>query len=94
MPVWKPMALADRRRIAEHIGKVSPQAAVELVDLLLAKAGHLDAHPKIGRPGRIRGTGEWVAHPDYVLVYRLLAGDQVEILRVLSAWPSSKIGGG
>lgn len=90
MPIWKRHAVADRRHIAKHIAQGNPAAAVELVDALLAKAGLLDANPKLGRIGRMKGTRKAVAHPNYVLVYEVSA-DTVTVLRVLhtsQAWPA------
>ena len=91
MPIWKLAAIADRKRIAQYIARDNPVAAVELVDVLIEQAGRLDANPKMGRPGRMQGTREWVAHPHYVIVYHLIGKPaQVEILRVLHTaqqWP-------
>lgn len=63
-----------------------------LDELLEEKAGRLVDHPNLGRPGRIAGTRELVAHQNYVLVYDV-TGDMVRILRVLHAaiqWPSER----
>ncbi len=91
MAYWRPQAVADRKNIADYIARDNPIAAVELVDLLIETAGRLDANPKLGRVGRIRGTREWVAHPHYVIFYRTLgAPAHVEILRILHTsrqWP-------
>lgn len=91
MPIWKLAAIADRKRIAQYIARDNPVAAVELVDVLIEQAGRLDANPKMGRPGRMQGTRESVAHPHYVIVYHLIGKPaQVEILRVLHTaqqWP-------
>ena len=91
MPVWKPAAVEDRRAIARYIAKDSPQAAVAVVDAVMEQAVQLDANARMGRPGRVEGTREWVVHPNYVIVYRLIgAPEKVEILRVLHArqqWP-------
>ena len=65
-------------------------AAVEIVDLLINTAGALDANPKMGRTGRVKGTREVVAHPNYVLVYKV-SDNTVMVLRVLhtsQAWPA------
>ena len=93
MPIWKPLAVADRKAIAKYIARDNPLAAVELVDLLIRQASLLDANPKMGRPGRMKNTREWVVHPNYVIVYWV--GDDsmspILILRVLHAsqsWPA------
>ena len=55
----------------------------------MEKAELLDQHPMLGRLGRIKGTRELVAHPNYILIYRLV-GEVAEVLRVKHAaqqWP-------
>jgi toxin ParE1/3/4 len=44
----------------------------------------LAEHPFLFRPGRVPGTRELVAHPNYIIVYRVLV-DRVEIVSVLHA---------
>ncbi|MFY1838461.1 type II toxin-antitoxin system RelE/ParE family toxin [Achromobacter xylosoxidans] len=47
-------------------------------------------HPGPGRPGRVAGTRELVAHPNYLLIYDV-TNDLVRMLRVLPAarqWPT------
>jgi len=39
-------------------------------------------YPDYGRPGRVPGTREIVAHPNYVVIYTIEAG-QVVVLNVL-----------
>ncbi len=90
MPIWKLSAVSDRKGIAKHIAKDNPTAAVEIVDLLIKTAGALDANPKMGRIGRMKGIREAVAHPNYVLVCQV-SDNTVTILRVLhtsQAWPA------
>lgn len=92
MPSWKQEALDDRDRYLEYIAEDNPLAAIELGDLLMEKAEHLDMYPETGRKGRVKGTRELVAHPHYVLVYRIV-GEAVEVLRVLHTsmrWPAKK----
>lgn len=63
-----------------------------LDELMSAKAGRLVDHPDLGRPGRVSGTRELVAHQNYILIYDV-AGDRVRVLRVLHAsrqWPPSR----
>ena len=44
----------------------------------------LAEHPYLFRPGRVPGTRELIAHPNYLIVYRVTA-EQVEIVSVLHA---------
>lgn len=89
MPLWKPAAIADRKAIIVYIAQDNPQAAMEMGDMLIEKAALLDQHPKMGRVGRVKGTRELVAHPNYILIYHLV-GEVAEVLRVKHAaqqWP-------
>ena len=51
-------------------------------------ASRLAEHPKLGRPGRIPGTRELVAHAHYRLVYEI-NDDTVWILTIQAAFPAS-----
>ena len=45
----------------------------------------------MGKPGRVQGTRELVAHRSYILIYAVKA-DQVQVLRLLHTarqWPSA-----
>ena len=89
VPLWKPAAIADRRRIIAYIAQDKPRAAIELGDLLMEKAGLLDSYPLLGLVGRVTGTCELTVHPHYLLIYRLV-GSTVEVLRVkhtAQQWP-------
>lgn len=89
MPLWKPAAIADRKRITAYIAQDNPWAAIEMGDMLMQKAAQLDQDPALGRIGRVKGTRELVAHPNYILIYRIV-GKTVELLRVKHAarkWP-------
>lgn len=86
---WTPEALNDRRAIYDYIEADNPSAALALDELLSEKSSCLIEHPDLGRPGRVTGTREMVAHQNYILVYDT-AGDLVRMLRVLHAakqWP-------
>lgn len=93
--VWRPQALADRERIFDFIAADNPVAAIELDEHFEAEAERARQNPLLYRPGRVRGTRELVAHPNYVMVYRVVSqaaagGSLVEFLRVLHArqqWP-------
>jgi addiction module RelE/StbE family toxin len=89
LPIWKPAAIADRKRITQYIARDNPRAAIEIGDMLVQKAETLDQHPILGRMGRVKGTRELVVHPNYLLIYRIVARVP-EILRVKHAaqkWP-------
>ena len=88
--LWTPEATQDRDEIYDYIEADNPAAALALDELFAEKAGRLLDHPGLGRPGRIIGTRELVAHRNYILVYDVTA-DTVRVLRVLHAarqWPS------
>lgn len=90
--VWTRPARLDRKEIRESIAQDNPAAALALDELMSAKAGRLVDHPDLGRPGRVSGTRELVAHQNYILIYDV-AGDRVRVLRVLHAsrqWPPSR----
>lgn len=91
---WTPEAIADRDAIYDYIESNNPRAALALDELFSEKASRLADHPTMGRPGRVSGTRELIAHQNYVLVYDV-AADSVRILRVLHAarqWPRQASG--
>ncbi len=89
---WTPEATQDRDEIYDYIEADNPAAALALDELFAEKAGRLIDHPGLGRPGRVTGTRELVAHQDYILIYDV-TGALVRVLRVLHAtrqWPPSQ----
>jgi toxin ParE1/3/4 len=89
LPLWKPAAIIDRKRITQYIAQDNPRAAIEIGDMLIQKAEKLDQHPMLGRVGRVKETRELVTHSNYILIYRII-GKAAEILRVKHAaqkWP-------
>ena len=90
--VWARPAATDRREIRAYIAQDNPSAALALDELLSERAARLINHPQLGRPGRVAGTRELVAHRNYILVYDVTT-DTVRVLRVLHAarqWPPQK----
>ena len=90
--VWARPAIADRKEIREYIAQDNPAAALALDELFSEKASRLVDHPGLGRPGRVTGTRELVAHQNYILIYDV-ADDLVRVLRVLHAarkWPPTR----
>lgn len=80
------MAREDLRAIVQYVGKDSPVRAKSFGKALRDKTKPLAQHPELGRHGRLPGIRELVAHPNYVVFYRVLAeGRTVEILSVKHA---------
>jgi plasmid stabilization system protein ParE len=74
-----------------YICQDNPDAALVLDEIFELKAEQARQQPKLYRKGRIPGTHEIVATPNYVMVYVVLA-KTVEIMRILHArrqWPWS-----
>jgi addiction module RelE/StbE family toxin len=90
--VWTFPAREDRKSIREFIAIDNPSAALDLDELLSERAARLLDHPGLGRPGRLKGTRELVAHRNYILIYDVV-GELVRVLRVLHAarqWPPAR----
>ena len=90
--IWARPAHQDRKEIREYSADDNPAAALALDELFEEKSSRLPDHPQLGRPGRVKGTRELVAHQNYILVYDI-AGDEIRILRVLHTarkWPPTK----
>ena len=88
---WTVAARADRLEIYEYIESDNSRAAAALDDRFEEVADRLSRFPHMGRPGRMTNTREFVAHPNYILVYEI-DGQTVRILRVVHSarlWPPS-----
>ena len=86
MPVvWAPQAIEDIARITRYIAAENPVAAVHVARELLVAGDSLAVFPRRGRPGSLPGRRELVAVTPYIIVYRLLADDTVDILRIWHA---------
>ena len=78
---WTWAALASVDEIAGFIAKDNQARATSFVLELQAAVAKLQAHPGMGRAGRVPGTRELVLHKNYIAIYRV-RGDNVEILRL------------
>ena len=78
---WTKSALASVDGIASFIAKDNPTRATSFVLELQVAVTKLQAHPGMGRAGRVPGTRELVLHKNYIAIYRV-RGDDVEILRL------------
>ncbi len=82
--VWRAVARDDLAAIIRYIAERNPQAGRRMKAVIEASVQPLAKHPYLFRPGRVPGTREVVAHPNYIIVYRVTA-EQVEIVNVLHA---------
>ncbi|MCQ2995688.1 type II toxin-antitoxin system RelE/ParE family toxin [Pseudomonas syringae] len=80
--VWLSHAISDLTEIITYISVEDPGAARRLKARLETAPLPLSEHPYLYPNGRVAGTRELVAHPNYILVYRI-AADQIEIVSVL-----------
>jgi len=90
---WTARANADRREIRNYIAQDNPAAAMRLDTLFKHRAEGLRNHPLLGRPGRVPGTRELLAHRHDLLIYDL-NDEQVRILRVMHAARQSPVWNG
>ena len=79
---WRPEALDDLLGIVTYIAQSDEKAAFRLQDRIESAVLLLSEHPYLGRSGRREGTREFVAHPNYVIVYSV-AANSVAIVSVL-----------
>jgi len=82
--VWRSAALADLATIVQYIAERNPAAARQMKALIEAAVLPLAAHPHLYKAGRVPGTREVVAHPNYLIVYRV-AADRIEVVAVVHA---------
>ena len=91
---WTEPAAQDLDKIEAYISREnSPIVAINIVlDVIETVEKILPGHPRAGRIGRVTGTRELVIdRTPFVVVYREIGTDQVQILRVLhdaQQWPS------
>ena len=78
---WTLRALADLRRIADHIALDNPAAAISLVADTRRHVEQLHPFPLLGRVGAYQDTRELVVHRNYLVTYRVWA-DEVQVLQV------------
>lgn len=81
---WRANARKNLLEIIRYIAHSNPAAARRMKSLIEEAILPTAEHPYLFRPGRVPGTREVIAHPNYVLVYRVLA-DRIEVTNVLHA---------
>ena len=83
--VWSLQALDDVARITTYIAAENPVAAARVARELLLAGDSLATFPRRGRPGTLPGRRELVAHRPFVVIYRILPDEVVDILRIWHA---------
>ncbi|WP_133510111.1 type II toxin-antitoxin system RelE/ParE family toxin [Candidatus Thiosymbion oneisti] len=86
---WRPTARNDLRTIVRYIGKDNPVHAENFGQEIRDQTKPLAQHPELGRTGRPGSSAdvrELVAHPNYIVFYRVLVEARtVQILSVKHA---------
>jgi toxin ParE1/3/4 len=80
---WRPEASESLANIIEYIDNRDRGAAHRLNARILYCVDLLRMFPGIGRPGRVEGTRELVAHPSYIVIYRV-EPDLIRVVDILN----------
>ena len=88
--IWTEPAPRALESIQDYIARDNRRAAWEVGERVRQAVNQLEEFPKLGRPGRVRGTLELVV-PDlpYIVPYRI-KGSEIQILSVYHTsrkWP-------
>ncbi len=79
---WKVEAQEDLTAKLTYFAQRNRPAALQLYNDIDHAISRLPCHPHLYRSGRVSGTREMLAHPNYVVVYRVEAS-AIEILAVM-----------
>jgi len=83
--IWKISARSDLARVVRHIALYNLGAARSMRQRLQEAVLPVAEHPYLYRQSeRVPGCREIVAHPNYIVVYRV-ERDVIDVLRVLHA---------
>jgi len=88
---WRPRAEQQRSDGIDYIAEKDPITALAVLDRIEEQTDMLLQQPKMGRPGRVKGTRELViSRTPFIVVYRLPDATSIEILQLLHGsqqWP-------
>lgn len=79
---WSAAALDDLNAITDFIADYNVHAAIAMHERIESAVNPASEHPYLYRPGRVPGTREIVAHPNYIVVYEVQA-DHIKVMAVL-----------
>jgi toxin ParE1/3/4 len=91
--VWRATARANLASIIRFIANENPAAARRLREQIETAILPAAEHPYLYRSGRVPGTREVIAHPNYIVVYRVTAA-RIEVVNVVHTrreYPPSNI---
>ncbi|MCW5238537.1 type II toxin-antitoxin system RelE/ParE family toxin [Verminephrobacter eiseniae] len=81
--IWRSCARNDLREIVGYIARDNPLAARRMKERLEASVLPLSEHPYLYRISeRVPGLREIVAHPNYLVLYRVTA-TRIEVVNVV-----------
>lgn len=87
---WLPAANDHRFEQLDYIAQDNPLAAIGQDEEIERQVNMLLLQPKMGRPGRLKGTRELViSRTPFIAVYRLQT-NRIEVIRLLHSsqqWP-------
>ncbi|CAM3877819.1 type II toxin-antitoxin system RelE/ParE family toxin [Castellaniella denitrificans] len=81
---WSAAALDDLGHIIDYIAEFDVDAAIVMHGLIESSIQPASEHPYLYKQGRVPGTREIVAHPNYIIVYEVRAA-HIEVMAVLHA---------
>ncbi len=88
---WLRSAALNRFHQLDDIAQDNPLAAADQDEEIERQVNMLLHQPKLGRPGRVRGTRELViGRTPFIVIYRLLGTARIEVLCLLHSaqqWP-------
>lgn len=79
---WSAAALDDLNSIIGYIADVDVHAALAMHDQIENSVLPVSDYPYIYKPGRVPGTREIMAHPNYIIVCEVRT-DHVKVLAVM-----------
>ena len=81
---WRAAALDDLERLIAEIARFNLSAAEDMRDRIESVILPLSNYPYLYRAGRVPGTRELVAHPNYIVIYKVEL-ECIEIVSILHA---------
>ena len=79
---WSAAALDDLDHITDYIAEFDVHAAINMHNLIENSVHPASEYPHLYKQGRVAGTREIVAHPNYMVIYEVLA-DCIEVRAVV-----------